>query len=114
MAQRLGGVLVTVPYVARQGQGVGNDIHSTLESEECSGILLFAMEVIRRGTQLDTKRMARLHQDGYEVGLLIEDKVIRSLSELEEMLDFLNVINAVRNRDASPSWAEVVAIQHSL
>ena len=113
MAQRLGGMLIPVPYVARQGQGVGDDVHSTLESEKCDGILLFAMEAIRKGTQLDTERVARLHQDGYEVGLLIEDKVVRSLSELEDLLDFLHVINAVRDRDASPSWAEVVAIEHS-
>ncbi len=113
MAQRLGGMLIPVPYVARQGQGVGDDVHSTLESEKCDGILFFAMEAIRRGTQLDTKCVARLHQDGYEVGLLIEDKVVRSLSELEDLLDFLHVINAVRDRDASPSWAEVVAIEHS-
>jgi hypothetical protein len=31
---------------------------------------------------------------------------------LEELLDFLNVINAVRARDVSSSWAEVVATEH--
>jgi hypothetical protein len=103
MAQRLGGMLVPVPYVARQGQGVSDDVHSTLEAEKCDGILLFA---------LDTKRVARLHRDGYEVGLLIEDKLVSSLSELEELLDFLNVINSVRARDVSSSWAEVVATEH--
>lgn len=112
MAKRLGGMLVPVPYVARQGQGVSDEVHSTLEAERCDGILLFAMEAIRKGSQLDTKCLARLHQDGYEVGLLIEDKLVSSLSELEELLDFLNVINAVRARDASSSWAEVVATEH--
>ena len=39
--------------------------------------------------------------------------MVRSLSELEDLLDFLHVIDAVRDRDTSPSWAEVVAIEHS-
>lgn len=112
MAQRLGGTLVSVPYVTRQGQGVSDDVHGTLDSEKCDGLLLFAMEAIRKGTQLDTKRVARLHHDGYEVGFLIEDKVVSNLAEVEELLDFLNVINGVRNRDTSPSWAEVVAEGH--
>lgn len=114
LAERLGGILLPTPYLARQGQGVRSNIFETLDAERCDGVLIFAIEAIRHESLLDTRLVAELHRRKFLIGLLIENMVIEPQSDVKGLLDFSHVVNSVRVRDRSEEWRDLVASQSKL
>jgi hypothetical protein len=103
-----GGALLASPYVARQGQGIAVDVLDVLRSERCAGIVIFAIDALRRGTLLDAPLVGRLHAEGLEIVLLIEGMTIGASDDVVPLLDMLHVVNAVRERDRSSDWQRLV------
>lgn len=112
MAERLGGTLLPIPYVALQGLGVGSNIFETLNAEECDGVLFFTIEATRHGSLLDTRLVAELHRRKFLIGILIENMVIEPHNDVTGLLDLTHVVNSVRVRDRSEEWRELVASQN--
>lgn len=102
------GTLLPTPYVARQGRGIGPDVLDALREGRCHGLVIFAIDALRRDTMLDAALLARIHADGREIVLLIEGTTCSASDDLSPLLDMLHVVNAVRERDRSSDWRGLV------
>jgi len=104
-----GGALVGGVVTARQNEGVGRDVLGALGAAGATGAYCLTVDVFRRGDLIDHALLTDVWSATGCIGFLIEDVHLEDDGAFLGWLDMVRAVNAVRTRDASDPWRDLVS-----